>query len=198
MSLTASVSTVFSSFTLIALAELGDKSQLVCMTLAARHRRWPVLLGASLAFALLNVLAVVFGAGMAAWIPDHFVAAAVALLFLGFGIHALRGSKEEAEECLVPAPGQGIFVATLVLIFLAELGDKTQIAVAGLAGALPPLLVWLGATAALVFVSAIGVWVGGVWLQRLPLHWVHRFGGVVFLIFALFAGWRAVAGFMKV
>lgn len=55
-----------STFILIALAEIGDKSQLVCMTLAARHRGVPVVLGAALAFALLNLLAVLFGAGMAA------------------------------------------------------------------------------------------------------------------------------------
>ena len=59
-----SLSVVFSTFTLISLAELGDKSQLVCMTLAARHRHWPVILGAASAFVVLNSLAVLFGANM--------------------------------------------------------------------------------------------------------------------------------------
>lgn len=61
-----SLSISLSAFTLIALAEIGDKSQLVCMTLAARHRHWPVMLGATTAFLILNVLAVLFGAGVAA------------------------------------------------------------------------------------------------------------------------------------
>ena len=56
---------------IIGLAEIGDKSQLVCMTLAARQRPWPVLLGAAAAFAILNVLAVVFGASVAAWLPEQ-------------------------------------------------------------------------------------------------------------------------------
>ena len=59
---------MLSAFTLIALAEVGDKSQLVCMTLAARHHHWPVILGATTAFLVLNALAVLFGAGVAAWI----------------------------------------------------------------------------------------------------------------------------------
>jgi hypothetical protein len=58
-----SLSISLSTFTLIALAEVGDKSQLVCMTLAARHRHWPVILGATTAFLVLNTLAVLFGAG---------------------------------------------------------------------------------------------------------------------------------------
>ena len=57
-----SLSTSLSTFTLIALAEIGDKSQLVCMSLATRHHHWPVILGASTAFLILNALAVIFGA----------------------------------------------------------------------------------------------------------------------------------------
>ena len=76
-----SLSISLSSFTLVALAEIGDKSQLVCMTLAARHRHWPVILGAATAFLLLNTLAVLFGAGVAAWVPERVTAGLVAVLF---------------------------------------------------------------------------------------------------------------------
>lgn len=181
------------AFTLIGLAEIGDKSQLVCMTLAARHRHWPVLLGAAAAFILLNTLAVVFGAGVAAWLPEQVTAAMVALLFGGFGIHALLTQEEDESKELVERPGHGIFFTTLLLILVAEFGDKTQIAVAGLAGSMAPLPVWVGATAALIFVSALGVWAGRTILQRLPPHWLHRVGGVIFLLFALAAGWKAFA-----
>ncbi|HBA66649.1 MAG TPA: UPF0016 domain-containing protein, partial [Methylococcaceae bacterium] len=61
------------SFILIAAAEIGDKSQLVCMTLAARHRALPIILGAIAAFALLNTLAVIFGAAIAKWLPEYIV-----------------------------------------------------------------------------------------------------------------------------
>ena len=188
-----SLSVSLTSFTLIGLAEIGDKSQLVCMTLAARHRHWPVLLGAATAFLVLNTLAVMFGAGVAAWVPERVTAAIVALLFGAFGIHALYAQADEESEEVVERSGHGIFFTTLLLILVAEFGDKTQIAVAGLAGSMAPLPVWIGATTALIMVSALGVWAGRTVLQRLPLHWLHRVGGGIFLVFALVAGWRALA-----
>ncbi len=172
------------TFGVIFLAELGDKSQLVCMTLAARHRRWPVLIGAVAAFVVLNSLAVIFGVGLAKWIPERLLAAAVAILFAVFGVIALRA--EEADE---DAPDQnwshkGIVLATFSMIFLAEMGDKTQLAIAGLGATLPPLAVWTGATAALALTSALGVWVGCRLLQVMPLHRLHQLSGLIFLVLA--------------
>lgn len=195
MPITEFFSTSLSTFALIALAEIGDKSQLVCMTLATRHRHWPVLLGAAAAFSLLNILAVVFGAGVAAWVPEGVMAGIVAVLFAIFGIHALRKQDEEEDEAVEEKPGHGIFVTTLLLIFVAEFGDKTQIAVAGLATSLPALPVWLGASTALIAVSALGIWAGRTVLQRLPIHWLHRLAGGVFLLFAVLAAWRALSAF---
>lgn len=191
MILPESVSITLSTFTLIALAEVGDKSQLVCMTLAARHQHWPVLLGAATAFLVLNAMAVLFGAGVAAWLPERVTSALVAVLFGAFGIHALRKQDDSDSEDVAEKSGNGIFLTTLLLIFVAEFGDKTQIAVAGLAGGFDPLPVWLGATTALVVVSALGVWAGRTVLQRLPLLWLHRISGGVFLLFAILAAWKA-------
>jgi len=188
-----SFSVSISTFTLIALAEVGDKSQLVCMTLAARHRHWPVLLGATAAFIILNALAVLFGAGVATWVPERLTAGVVAVLFAAFGIHALRNQHAGEMEDVVEKSGHSIFFTTLLLILVAEFGDKTQIAVAGLASSLAPWPVWLGATAALVIVSALGVWAGRTVLQRFPLLWLHRISGAVFLLFALLVAWRAFA-----
>lgn len=186
-----SISVTVSTFALIALAEIGDKSQLVCMTLATRHRHWPVLLGATTAFVILNVLAVLFGAGIAAWVPERLMAGIVAVMFAAFGVHTLLSQGEEDSEEVTEKPGHGIFITTLLLILIAEFGDKTQIAVAGLAGSMDPVPVWVGATIALVMVSALGVWAGRTVLQRLPLYWLHRAGGGIFLVFAAMAAWRA-------
>ncbi|MGB5649180.1 MAG: TMEM165/GDT1 family protein [Sedimenticolaceae bacterium] len=188
-----SFSVSLSAFILVAVAEIGDKSQLVCMTMAARHRHWPVLLGAVMAFLILNTLAVLFGAGVAAWVPERLMAGIVAILFGVFGVHALLSSDGAESEDVVERPGHGIFFTTLLLILVAEFGDKTQIAVAGLAGSMAPLPVWAGATIALATVSALGVWAGRTLLKRLPLHWLHRIGGGIFLVFALLAAWRALA-----
>lgn len=180
------------SFALIGLAEVGDKSQLVCMTLAARHRGLPVVAGAVLAFSILNLLAVLFGAGVGAWLPEPVTAGLVALLFAGFGIHALRADHEEDCDPLDERPGHGILLTTFLMILVAEFGDKTQIAVAGLAGTSPPLPVWIGATLALGLVSALGVWFGRTLLQRIPLPILHRLAGVVFLVLAAAAALRAL------
>ena len=192
MILPESFSIALSTFALIALAEIGDKSQFVCMALAARHRHWPVILGAITAFLALNTLAVLFGAGVAAWVPERIMAGLVSLLFAAFGVHALYKQVDDESEDAVEMSDHGIFITTLLLIFVAEFGDKTQIAVAGLAGSFDPLPVWLGATAALVMVSILGVWAGRTVLQRLPLLWLHRISGGIFLLFAFLAAWRAL------
>ena len=178
------------TFLLVALAEIGDKSQLVCMTLAARHRGAPVVIGAVAAFAFLNALAVLFGAAVAAWLPAWVVALAVAILFAGFGINALRYTDEEDDEDIEEKPGHGIFATTFLLIFLAEFGDKTQLAVAGMGSTSEPYAVWLGATAALALTSLLGVFAGRRLLNRLPLKWIHRISGVFFLLLAIFAASR--------
>ena len=181
------LSSAGATFLLIALAEIGDKSQLVCMTLAARHRGLPVVLGAVAAFAILNLLAVLFGAAIAAWLPEWVVTLAVAVLFAVFGISALRFETEDDEE-IEEKPGHGIFATTFLMIFLAEFGDKTQIAVAGIGSAADASATWVGATLALASTSLLGVFAGRRWLNRLPLHWIHRISGVLFLLLAMLAG----------
>lgn len=181
-----------SSFGLIAAAEIGDKSQLVCMTLAARHRALPVVLGAVAAFAALNLAAVLFGAAVARWVPEWAVGAAVAVLFAAFGLRALLAGEEDGDGEVREKSGHGVFAATFLLIFTAEFGDKTQLAVAGLGASLPPAPVWAGGTAALAATSILGVWAGRALLRRIPLHWLHRLSGVLFLGFAAYAAWHVL------
>ena len=188
-----SLSVFASTFSLVGLAEMGDKSQLVCVSLAARHRHWPVLAGAATAFLILNALAVLFGAGIATVVPERVVAGLVAVLFTVFGIQALQAPVQADVAEPVERSGRGLFATTLLLIFVAELGDKTQLAVAGLAGSLDPWWVWLGASAALIALSALGVWAGCTLLKRLPLAWLHRGSGVLFLAFAALAAHQALA-----
>lgn len=184
------LSSAGATFLLIALAEIGDKSQLVCMTLAARHRGTPVVLGAVAAFAILNLLAVLFGAAVAAWLPEWLVTLAVAMLFAFFGISALRFEAEDDGEDIEEKPGHGIFATTFLMIFLAEFGDKTQIAVAGMGSSADATATWAGATLALTTTSLLAVLAGRHWLKRLPLHWIHRVSGMFFLLLAALATLR--------
>jgi len=175
------------TFGLIFLAEIGDKSQLVCMALAARHHHRPVLAGAIAAFVLLNILAVVFGAGAAHWVPERILAAVVAILFAVFGVLALRADEQDGTEKIKEQSGHGVFATTFLMLFLAEMGDKTQLTVAGMAGTLPAVPVWIGATLALGATSALGIVVGRKLLRRIPLRRLHQISGVFFLTLAAFA-----------
>lgn len=199
------VTAAITTFALIAAAEVGDKSQLVCMTLATRYRAAPVLLGAACAFALLNLVAVLFGAVLAQWIPRSWTGGLVALLFAVFGLNALVTRPERLEKPIREKPGHGIFAKAFLMIVLAEFGDKTQLAVAGLSTSIAPAPVWLGGTVALILISGLGIWAGRTVLQRLPLVWLHRVSGLLFLAMAGYAGnetlppqWReTLSGFLS-
>ena len=178
------LTTVGTAYVLIGAAEIGDKSQLVCMALSARHRGLPVMLGAVAAFALLNLGAVVFGAAIAHWIPRQALLLGVAALFAVFGVLALAARGDDDDEDVRELPGHGVFVTTFLMILLAELGDKTQLATAGLSIGAAPAAVWFGATLALASTSGLGVFAGRTVLQRVPLGLLHRLSGILFLILA--------------
>lgn len=183
-----------SSFSLVATAEIGDKSQVVCMSLAARyHRTTPVLMGAIAAFAILNLIAVVFGTAVATWIPEKYLMSGVAVLFALFGVHALRARHDDSDQTLALGSRQNLFITTFLLISVAEFGDKTQLAVAGLSSTMIPASVWAGATFALITTTVIGVWAGTSALRRVPIIQIHRISGIFFLGFALAAVYQLFA-----
>jgi len=164
------------------------------MTLAAKHRHWPVLLGAVVAFAILNLLAVLFGTVVSSWIPGFWLALIVAGLFGFFGIQSLLMKDDEAdEENTDVRSSHSLFITALLMIFVAEFGDKTQLAVAGLASTYHGLPVWIGATLALLVTTALGVLAGQKLLKRFPLGLIHKFSGVLFLLLALVALYQAFA-----
>ena len=198
LKLTDLSATASTSFLLIAAAEIGDKSQLVCMTLAARHRAAPVLIGAVTAFALLNTLAVIFGSAIADWFPDYIVSAVAALLFAIFGLHSLlmEENTEEDEE-IIEKKGTSIFFTTFLLITIAEFGDKTQLAVVALSSTALPIAVWLGATCALALTSVLGVVAGRTVLQKFPLTLLHKISGTIFLFLAIYAGYTSYINFIQ-
>lgn len=182
------------TFGLVALAEFGDKSQLVCMTLAARHAHWPIWFGALCAFALLNAMAVGLGATARYWMPsEEWIALFVALLFALFGLQRLWAREEDdSDDAVKEIPGHSLFVMTFLMIFLAELGDKTQIAVTGLSATQSLLPVWLGATLALSSTSALGVWAGRSILKKMPPRILRLASGMFFLGFAMLAAGKAL------
>jgi putative Ca2+/H+ antiporter (TMEM165/GDT1 family) len=187
----------FETFFLVFLAEFGDKSQLVAMTLAARYRPAPVIVGAVVAFSVLNLLAVVFGAAVAQWVPGWIVAVVVAVLFFVFGFQSLR-FDEEADDGGDVKVGKQLLLSVFLLIFMAEFGDKTQLAVAALGSINNLWIVWGAATLALLFTTLLGVLVGRKLLYKLPLCWIHRGSGILFVVFGCVALYESVNQFTKI
>lgn len=179
-------SSILPTFLLIFAAEFGDKSQLVCMLMASRHRGLPVFLGAVTAFAVLNLLAVTIGVTAAQFIPELWLTIFVALLFLFFGLKSLFEKDEDDDGNIVEKPGHTVFITTFLMIFVAELGDKTQLTIAALGASSPASTVYIGATLALACTTLVGV-IGGRWVtQHIKTITLHRISGLLFLIFS---GW---------
>ena len=174
------ISSSLISFIAVFFAEFGDKSQLICMALAANYAARIVLPGAIGALAILNLLAVVIGTTVAASIPDTLVATVAITLFTYFGVRALLYKDNEKGDS-VSIPSENIFIGVFILIFLAEFGDKTQFAIMSLSATKNPVGVWIGATFAVVATSAIGVFMGSYLLSKLKKKTLHRVGGLIFL-----------------
>ena len=124
---------VASSFALLFLAEIGDKTQLMTMSLASRYRAAPVAIGVCAAFLVLNLLAVLVGQMLFSYVPREAVLVVAGLLFLAFAWQSWRSSDraEEGEE--TTASTRGALLGSFALIFVAELGDKTQLVLLTLA-----------------------------------------------------------------
>lgn len=190
--------TLLSTFGLVFVAELGDKTQLAVVTQVCKHRRpWAVFGGASLALILVTALGAVGGQVLARFIPQHILptiaGAAFMVMGLLIGIEAYKTPRNESlgGDCEnAPAecePGTmwpwKAFGATFALLFIAELGDKTQLAVLGLSGkAQMPQEVFIGGALALTTVTALGV-LGGEGLCRLvperTLLWISAIAFVI-------------------
>ena len=187
-------SIIASSFALLFLAEMGDKSQLLAMTLAHRYRLLPVIAGVLLAFLVLNLLAVLVGDVLFLYVPQQLVLLAAGVLFLFFAWRSwLEAADVDDEEVSEPRGGRDAFVSSFALIFVAELGDKTQLAMVALvAGTGQIWSVFIGGTAALWAVSLLGIAVGSTVLRRVPKAWMHRTAALLFLVFGVLAVGRVV------
>lgn len=179
---------VLSTFSLLFLAEMGDKSQLLAMTLAHRYRVGPVILGTFAAFALLSLLAVFAGQALFEWVSREVVLILAGGLFFFFAYGSWRSAGQEEEESAGQRSGNGALLASFTMIFFAEFGDKTQLATIGLVcGTGQIWSVLIGSILALWTVSLVGILFGATLLRRVPKPWMHRAAALLFAIFGLLA-----------
>jgi putative Ca2+/H+ antiporter (TMEM165/GDT1 family) len=198
-------SALFSTFGIIFIAELGDKTQLAVMTQTCKYRcPMPVFFGASLALTLVTALGAAGGKIVGHFIPAEAIRAIAGMAFVVMGALMFREAlgKDDPEDnacaCETDESAENswwnwkAFVSTLTLLFFAELGDKTQLAVLGLSGKDHPLSVFVGGAAALISVTALGV-IGGQQLCRLiPEKVLLRLSAGLFIIMGILIGWGIV------
>jgi len=183
------------SFGVIFVAELGDKSQLMALAFATRYRPSQVLLGITLATAIVHAGSVVAGAAFAAALPTRAIGVAGGIAFLGFAAWTIRGDRlteEERERARRPARSAIVTVGTA--FGLAELGDKTMIATITLAAGEEPVGTWLGSTVGMVAADALAIVLGRALGTRLPERAVSRFAATSFIVFGVLLMADAVRG----
>lgn len=186
------ISPLLTTFGIIFLAELGDKTQLTAMALSFRFPSRRIIIGIAAAFAVLNLLAVLVGKVLFAIIPLFWVRLVSAALFIFFGVCAVRGGDDGDNPSSVARQAATAFRTAFLMIFMAEMGDKTQVVTASLAAQTPHLIqVFFGSTIALTAVALIGIFLGKRLLQRVPLPVIHRAAGLLFLMFGGMIIWQA-------
>ncbi len=187
------LSTLGMSTLVVAIAEIGDKTQLLALLLAARFRRpWPIIAGIFIATILNHALAGWLGALVASHLTPNLLRWIVAGSFFAIGLWALKPDKIDEDSEKLPA--RGAFVATVIAFFLAEIGDKTQIATVVLAAKSP--LLWpvvMGTTIGMLLANVPVVLLGSRFAAKLPLKAARFAAAALFLAIAIWVGVRGVS-----
>lgn len=180
----------------VALAEIGDKTQLLAFILAARFKKpLPIILGILVATVVNHGLAGALGAWITATISAEILRWVLGLSFIGMAIWTLIPDKIEEEETQI-AQKFGVFGATLVTFFLAEMGDKTQIATVALAAHYAaPLMVVIGTTLGMLIADVPAVFAGDKLASRIPMRLVHSIAAGIFALLGVATLLGAGSGF---
>ena len=167
----------------VALAEIGDKTQLLAFILAARFKKpLPIVAGILVATLLNHGMAGALGAWITAMLSPEILRWVLAASFLGMAVWTLIPDKIEEEETQV-AQRFGVVGATLITFFLAEMGDKTQIATVAMAAHYPnPILVVMGTTLGMLIADVPAVFAGDKLASKIPMKLVHSIAAGIFAL----------------
>ena len=174
---------LWASMGLVVLAEMGDKTQLLAMAFATRFRWQTVLWGVFAATAANHLLAVLAGNYLTRLIPIEYVKVAASASFILFGLWTLRGDKLRGEDRRF---NFSPFWTVAVAFFIAEMGDKTQLATVALAAEYNVIIpIWLGTTTGMLVADAIGIVVGIVLGKKIPERLVKWIAALIFIVFGI-------------
>jgi len=178
---------------IVTLAEMGDKTQLLALILAVRFRKpWPIVLGILVATLLNHALAGAVGAWVTTVLGPDVLRWVLGASFIAMAVWMLIPDKMDDDGEANPSPRLGVFGTTLVAFFLAEMGDKTQIATVMLAAQYHAYL-WVvaGTTLGMMLANAPVVWLGERMTRRIPIRLVHLVSAGIFAVLGLVTllGW---------
>ncbi len=174
----------------VALAEIGDKTQLLAFLLAARFKKpLPIILGILCATILNHGIAGALGAWITSVLSPEVLRWILGLSFIGMAIWTLIPDKIEEEETSI-ASHLGVFGATFITFFLAEMGDKTQVATVAMAAHYAtPFLVVVGTTLGMLIADVPAVFIGDKLANRIPMKVVHAVAAAIFAILGVMTLW---------
>jgi len=174
------------SFGIIFVAELGDKSQLMALAFAARFKALPILIGITVATAVVHAFSVIVGAVVGVALPTRAISLVAGLAFFAFAAWTIRGDTlDEDDASKAERSTHSAVVAASVAFFLAELGDKTMLATITLATHESLLGTWAGSTVGMVAADALAIVVGQQLGSRLPERAIKVGAAVAFVVFGL-------------
>lgn len=172
---------------IVALAEIGDKTQLLALLLAARYRQpLPISIAILIATMVNHALAGALGALISTWLTPELMRWILGASFLLMAIWTLIPDESPTEEAVQRHRGLGVFLATLLAFFLAEMGDKTQVTTVALAIRYDAMMaVVLGTTLGMLLANIPVVLLGERLARRLPVRLVHRGAAALFLLLGI-------------
>lgn len=178
---------------IVALAEIGDKTQLLALLLAARFRRpWPIIWGMVVATLANHLVAGAVGNWVAGVLSPALLSWILAASFIAVALWTLIPDKLDDDESS-NLKRYGPFLTTLIAFFLAEMGDKTQVATVMLAAQYPHfLMVVIGTTLGMLIANVPVVLAGNFAADRLPLPLIRRLAATAFAALALYAAYQAM------
>ena len=181
------------STSVVALAEMGDKTQLLSLILAARYRKpLPIVFGILVATLLNHAMAGALGAWLSSLMRPEVLNWVMAAAFIAMGLWILVPDKLDEDDVAVPKQQMGVFFDTVVAFFLAEMGDKTQFATIALAAQYSDVFsVVLGTTLGMMMANAPAVYLGNRFAQRLPTKIIHIIAAIIFIAIGVLTAVKA-------
>jgi putative Ca2+/H+ antiporter (TMEM165/GDT1 family) len=183
---------MLSTFAIVAIAEFGDKTQIAVINLSAEHRPRSVFIGALLAFALIVGISSSIGGAIAPYVSAFWIGLAGGISFLIFGVYTLFSRKDEKIKI---REHSRTVTTSFLLLAIAELGDKTQLAVIALSAEYgAPVQVFLGAVFAFALLTAVGVLLGKIISRYISAYYIKIGASLIFIVFGALFLFEAFSG----